>query len=472
MPSRILVPVIVACALFMENLDATVLATSLPAIARDLGEDPVALKLALTSYLLSLAVFIPASGWIADRFGAKTVFRLALVIFMAGSIACGFASALTDFILARIVQGIGAAMMTPVGRLVILRSVPKSELVSALAWFTIPAIVGPILGPPLGGFITTYFSWRWIFFINVFIGLIGILLVTRYIEDIREAAPPPFDGRGLALLALGLSGVVFGLAVIGQEAVPIQFAAGLALAGAGFCWLYVRHYRKTAHPVLNLGLLSLPTFRGSVLGGSVFRIGAGASSFLLPLAFQIGFGMTAFEAGLLTFALAIGAFVMKFAAAPILRHFGFRRILVVNGAFSSAFVVLYALFSPHTSHLAILGVLLVAGFFRSLQFTAINSIAYADIGPANMSQATSFASAAHQLSLSLGVAAAAIALETSQLMRGGASLSMADFASAFVVVGTIGGLCALVFAQLPADAGASLTAVQREAADTAPPDRS
>src|SRR5262245_49969177 len=236
MPPRILVPMIVACALFMENMDATVLATSLPAIARDLQQDPIALKLALTSYLLSLAVFIPVSGWMADRFGAKTIFRLALGIFMVGSITCGFANGLGDFVVSRVIQGIGGAMMTAVGRLVILRSVPNSGRVPALAWFTIPAMVGPIMGPPLGGFITTYFNWRWIFFINIPIGLLGILLVTRFIEDIREQETPPLDARGLILLGIGLSGLVFGLAVMGQSIAPFWFAATMVVMGAFFCW--------------------------------------------------------------------------------------------------------------------------------------------------------------------------------------------------------------------------------------------
>jgi EmrB/QacA subfamily drug resistance transporter len=472
MPSRILVPIIVACALFMENLDATALATSLPAIARDLNEDPIAVKLALTSYLLSLAVFIPVSGWIADRFGARDVFRIAIGIFMVGSIACGFASGLADFVVARIIQGMGAAMMTPVGRLVILRSVPKGELVSALAWFTIPAIVGPIMGPPLGGFITTYFSWRWIFFINIPFGILGIILATRFIGDFRERHMPPLDGRGLVLLAIGLSGLVFGLAILGQHPVPIWLALGVAAVGAVFCWLYVRHARRTTHPVLNLQLLGIATFRASVFGGATFRIAAGASSFLLPLMFQISFGLTAFQSGLLTFALAIGAFTMKFAAAPILRHYGFRRVLTLNAVLSSAFVCAYALFTPSTPHLAILTVLLVGGFFRSLQFTAINSIGYADIAAPNMSQATSFASAGHQLSLSLGVAAAAIVLEAAQLIRGDNAILLGDFVTAYLIVGIIGALSAFIFATLAPDAGAELTsgAAQTQHEETGPPE--
>ncbi len=465
MQTRILVPVIVACALFMENLDSTVLGTSLPAIARDLNEDPIALKLALTSYLLSLAVFIPVSGWLADRFGAKQVFRLALGVFMVGSIACGFATGLSGFVVARIIQGAGGAMMTPVGRLVILRSVPRGELVSALAWFTIPGVAGPILGPPVGGFITTYFSWRWIFFINIPIGLLGIVLATIYIGDIRERETKPLDGRGFVLLGIGLSGLVFGLAVLGQTLVPFWAALGLAGLGITFCWLYVRHFGRVAHPVLNLDLLKVPTFRASVLGGSAFRIGIGASAFLLPLLFQIGFGLTAFASGLLTFTGALGSFFMKFAAAPILHRYGFRNVMIVNAVISSIFVAAFSLFTATTPHVVIICVLLVGGFLRSLQFTAVNSLAYADVDDREMSQATSFASAAHQLSLSIGVAFAALVLELAQLMRGDNLILISDFVSAFVAVAVVGALSALVFITLPANAGAELTGGSRSGGD-------
>lgn len=469
LPSRIFVPIIVACALFMENLDATVLATSLPAIARDMGEDPIALKLALTSYLLSLAVFIPVSGWMADRFGAKPIFRLALAIFMLGSVFCGFASTLTDFVLARIVQGLGGAMMVPVGRLVILRTVPKSELVSALAWFTIPAIVGPIAGPPLGGFITTYFDWRWIFYINIPIGLLGIVLVTLYIEDIRERNPPPLDVAGLFLLGFGLSGLVFGLAVLGQGLVPFWLALAMLGFGGLFCWLYARHAVRTTYPLLDLSLMRITTFRASLIGGSLFRIAMGATTFLLPLMFQIGFGLTAFASGMLTFVAAIGAFLMKFTAPPILGRFGFRNVLVANAIISTLFVGGFALFTPATPHAIILGVLFVAGYFRSLQFSAVNTLVYADIAPPSMSQATSFASAGHQLSLSLGVAAAALTLETEQVLRGDTTILVSDFTTAYVAVGVIGALSAVIFWRLPPDAGSELTGKVEETAGPADP---
>jgi EmrB/QacA subfamily drug resistance transporter len=457
MSSRILTPLIVACALFMENLDSTVIATSLPAIARDMHEDPIALKLALTSYLLSLAVFIPASGWAADRYGARNVFRAAIGVFMVGSIACGFAVSLPDFVLYRIIQGMGGAMMVPVGRLVVLRSVPKGEFISALSWFTIPALIGPILGPPIGGFITTYAHWRWIFFINVPIGLLGIALVTRYIGDIREENTPPLDRLGLVLLGIGLSGIVFGLAVLGQHLVPLWLSGGITLIGFAFCAIYALHARRVAHPVLDLRLLALPTFRASVIGGSVFRIGVGATPFLLPLLFQIGFGLTAFASGLLTFASAAGAMTMKLTAQPILRRFGFRPVLIVNAVISAVFIGIYGLFTPATPHAVIIGLLLMGGFFRSLEFTSINAIAYADVRTARMSQATSFVSAAQQVSLSIGVALAALILESVRGSRGDAMITLADFTPAFIVVALASASAALMFARLPRDAGAELS---------------
>ncbi|MGB6347387.1 MAG: MFS transporter, partial [Methyloceanibacter sp.] len=321
---RYFVTLIVAVALFMETMDSTVIATSLPAIARDLGEDPIALKLALTSYLLSLAVFIPLSGWAADRFGARTVFRAAIVVFTLGSAACGFSHSLWDFVLFRIIQGMGGAMMVPVGRLVILRTVPKSELIAALAWLTIPALMGPVIGPPLGGFITTFASWRWIFWINIPVGILGVILATRYIGDIREDELPPLDFKGFILSGIGLTGLAFGFTTIGQGLFPPEMVAALLVTGVIGCWLYVRHARSIAFPLIDLSLLKIDSFYASVVGGFMFRIGIGATPFLLPLLLQLGFGLTPFQSGLLTFASAVGAIAMKTTAAPILRRFGFK----------------------------------------------------------------------------------------------------------------------------------------------------
>lgn len=453
---RYFVTLIVAVALFMETMDSTVIATSLPVIAADLGEDPIALKLAITSYLLSLAVFIPVSGWMADRFGARTVFRMAIVVFTVGSAACGFAESLFDFVLFRIVQGMGGAMMVPVGRLVILRSVPKAELISALAWLTIPALMGPVLGPPLGGFITTMFDWRWIFWINIPIGLLGFLLATRYIADFREEEVPPLDIKGFFLSGIGLSGIVFGFTTIGQGLFPTEIVFGLIAIGITSCWLYVRHARKTPNPLLDLNLLRIDTFYASVVGGFLFRIGVGASPFLLPLFLQLGFGMTPLQSGMLTFATAVGAIAMKTTAAPILRRVGFKRVLVWNAVISALFIATASLFSAATPSAVIMAVLLVGGFFRSLEFTAVNSLAYADIGDRDMSKATSFASVGQQLSMSAGVAVAALVLEFERMGRGSQDVLASDFPAAFLVVAAFAASSAFVFRRLPKTAGSSL----------------
>lgn len=448
----------------MEQLDSTVIATSLPAIAADLHEDPISLKLALTSYLLSLAVFIPASGWFADRFGSRTVFRMAIVIFTTGSLLCGLAHSLPDFVAFRILQGMGGAMMVPVGRLVILRTVPKEEIVSALAWLTIPALMGPVLGPPLGGFITTYFDWRYIFFLNIPIGLIGVTLATRFIPDIREDDVPPFDFRGMALSGIGLSGIVFGFALLGQQAVEPWIALVVIVVGAVAMFFYVRHARQVERPILDLDLLKIPTFYAGVVGASLFRVGIGALPFLLPLMLQLGFGLTPFASGMITFASAAGAMTMKFTAAPIIRTFGFRRVLVVNCLIASAFIAIGAVFRPDMPYLVLIGALLLGGFFRSLQFTSTNALSYADISSEAMSRATSFASVAQQVSISTGVAVAALVLEGMRAWRGTDTILLSDFSIAFIVVSLIAVCSLFFFLRLPEDAGAALAGRRVKAA--------
>ncbi|MGY4332282.1 MFS family permease [Bradyrhizobium sp. LB7.2] len=281
------IPLIVATALFMENMDSTVIATSLPAIAADIGTSPLTLKLAITSYLLSLAVFIPASGWTADRFGARMVFAIAVGVFMVGSVGCALSTSVNDFVFARILQGMGGAMMTPVGRLVLLRSVDKSALVNAMAWVTVPALIGPVIGPPLGGFITTYASWHWIFLINIPIGLLGIFMALRFIDPIKSEEREPFDLYGMVLAGLGLAGIAFGLSVAGLNLLPWSTIAALVVGGSISMTLYVIHARRTGSPVLDFSLLRLPTLRAAILGGFIFRLGIGALPFLLPLLMQI-----------------------------------------------------------------------------------------------------------------------------------------------------------------------------------------
>jgi len=452
-----IIPLVVASALFMENTDATVIATSLPAMAADLGQDPVILKLAFTTYLLALTVFIPVSGWCADRFGARNVFRAAIAVFTLGSIACGLSTSLEGLIAARFLQGMGGAMMVPVGRLIILRTVSKSEMVSALALLTIPALLGPIFGPPLGGFITTYFHWRWIFWINVPVGLLGLVLATVFMPDIREEGVPPLDRLGFLLSGLGLSALVFGATVVGRDVLPAYGAPALIGIGLVLTSLYVLHARRTAKPILDLDLLDIATFRSGVMGGSLFRIGVGAIPFLLPLMLQLGFKLTPFQSGSLTCAAALGALTMKFTAARILKCFGFRSVLLFNAVVSAVFLGVQGLFTPETPHLLILAVLLAGGFFRSLQFTSLNALAYSDIPQREMGAATSFYAVVQQLSLAAGIVCAASVLEFAQYIRGDLTLTVSDFSYAFFAVAFVSVLSLFSHLKLASDAGSEVS---------------
>jgi EmrB/QacA subfamily drug resistance transporter len=441
----------------MENMDGTVISTSLPAIALDLHQDPIVLKLALTSYMLTLAVFIPASGWVADRFGARTVFCSAIVVFTLGSILCGASSSLSTLIAARVFQGLGGAMMVPVGRLVLLRSIAKSDLVSAMAYLTVPALIGPVAGPPLGGFITTYFHWRWIFWINVPIGILGVLLSLRFIENLRELAVPRFDFKGFVLSGVGLLSLISGLSMIGRGIAPYGLVVAMIAIGALSLAAYARHANGKEDAILDLKLLKIPTFFAGVIGGFIFRVGIGALPFLLPLLLQVGFGLTPFESGSLTFAAAAGALVMKFTASTALRWFGFRQTLVVNCLISGMFLAACALFTPSTPHWLLLLTLLAGGFFRSLQFTALNAISYADIEQPKMSRATSFASVSQQMSGAVGVAVAAICVELIQYGFDDSKLMARDLSLAFLLVAVISSLSVFIFARLTPDAGAAVS---------------
>lgn len=448
-----IIPLIVATALFMENMDSTVIATSLPAIAADIGTSPLTLKLAITSYLLSLAVFIPASGWTADRFGARMVFAIAVGVFMVGSVGCALSTSVTDFVFARILQGMGGAMMTPVGRLVLLRSVDKSALVNAMAWVTVPALIGPVIGPPLGGFITTYASWHWIFLINIPIGLLGIFMALRFIDPIKSETQEPFDLYGMVLAGVGLAGIAFGLSVAGLNLLPWSTVAALIAGGAIAMTLYVIHARRTGSPVLDFSLLKLPTLRASVFGGFLFRLGVGALPFLLPLLMQIGFGLSPFRSGLVTFASSLGAMGMKTLAARIIRTFGFRNLMTLNAIVSAVFLGVCALFTVTTPLLIIMVILVVGGFFRSLEFTAINTVAYADVESAQMSRATTLVSVNQQLAVSAGVAVGAACVETTMWFNHVGELDATVFAPAFIVIALTSAASSWFFWQMPGDAG-------------------
>jgi len=464
-PSDRIVPLIVATALFMENMDSTVISTSLPAIAAALGTNPLALKLAVTSYLLSLAIFIPASGWTADRYGTRNVFRAAIAVFVLGSIGCAASHSLQEFVLARIVQGMGGAMMTPVGRLIMVRSIDKRRLLNAMALVTIPALIGPICGPPLGGFITTYASWHWIFLINVPIGIVGMALASRFIANIRVERPDPFDFIGFLLSGCAIAGLAFGLSAMGLEFLPTSVVASLLAVGAVSAVGYLIHAGRTPAPILDLNLFRLPTFRASIFGGFLFRLGIGALPFLLPLLLQVGFHLTPFESGLITFTTALGSMFMKAAVASVLHRFGYRNVLIYNALISSAFLMACASFVQGMPFAAMIAILLSGGFFRSLQFTSINTIAYAEIEPAKMSRATAMVAAAQQLSLSTGVAVGALVVELTLRLRHSTSMGINDFPLAFLFVGLLSASAVFIFMRLPHDAGAELSGRKTEASE-------
>jgi len=456
-----LIPLVVASALFMENMDSSAIATALPAIARDLGEDPVILKLALTSYLLSLAIFIPISGWCADRFGARPVFQVAITVFIVSSVACGSANSLWHLILARAFQGIGGAMMVPVGRLIVLRAVPKSQLVSALAYLSIPALIGPMVGPLLGGFITTHADWRWIFWINVPVGLLGISLAYFYMPNVRGDPGDKLDWLGFGLAGLGISTLIFGFTVAGRDFLPSPGPYLLMLFGAAVCAIYVWHARTAKNPILDLKLLSIPTYQTSIIGGGLFRLGMGAVPFLLPLMLQIGFGLDPLQSGMITFSSALGALVMKTTAGPILRRFGFRTVLTVNALLCGSVLALYGTLTAAVPHLVVISFLIMAGFFRSLQFTSLNAVAYSAIDRPSMSRATALVAVAQQLFLSAGVAIAALLLELSRSLRGANTAShdliAADFSFAFYAVAGVSIAAALFHSRLAPDAGSAVS---------------
>lgn len=436
-PGARAVPLLVTCALFMETLDASIITTALPAITASLGEDPLALSLAVTSYLLSLALFIPVSGWVADRFGGRAVFRAAILVFTVGSVACGLADSLEALVAARIVQGMGGAMMVPVGRLILLCTVPKAGLLRAMAFMTLPALVGPVIGPPLGGMMATYASWRWIFFVNVPIGVIGFVLVSWLIRERYGAEARPMDWTGFTLVGTGLAGAMLGLESLGRGILPGALTAALLGGGIIELGLYVAHAQRHAHPVIDLTLMRIPTFRAAMLGGLCFRVSIGAIPFLLPMMLQLGLVLTPFASGLITFAGAAGALTMKMLAAPILRRFGFRRVPLVNTVVSGALLMGYTLFEPTTAHGLIIVVLLIGGFFRSLQFTALNTLCKADTPPEQMSRATGLVGVAQQVTQSLGVGLAAIALHLTLAQGDRSVLAADDFDPAYIGIGAL-----------------------------------
>jgi EmrB/QacA subfamily drug resistance transporter len=407
-------------------------------------------------FLLASAVCLPVSGWMADKLGAKKVFMTSMVLFALSSAGCGFAQNLPELIVGRIFQGVAASMMAPVGRLVLLRTTPKSELVGAMSVLTMPALVGPVIGPILGGAIVTFFDWRWIFYINLPVAIIGVALVRAFVPNVKEQAVSPLDWRGIALTGVGLAGLIFGFENLGRNILPPVEIAGLFGVAATCFTLYWLHARNNPHAIIDLSIFRVKTFQTGVVGGGFFRVAMGATPFLLAMLLQIGFGMSALRAGLMTFISAAGALVMKTTAPPILRRFGFKQVLVTNGFICSSTFILYAFFRPDTPHWLIMAVLAVGGFFRSLQFTSLNGLAYADIDQDRMSRASTTSSMAQQLVQSVGIGVAATLLHFLSLWKGETRLTWDAVTPAFAIIGAVTFISILWYVRLPKDAGSEL----------------
>ncbi|MFT4174090.1 MAG: MFS transporter [Rhodocyclaceae bacterium] len=458
LPNARLVALIVACAFFMQNLDGAIINTSLPQMAHSFGVQPLDLSLGITLYMLAVAAFVPASAWVADRYGARNVFVAAIIVFTLASLACGLATNLFTFCLARTVQGIGGALMTPVGRMVVLRHARKTELLQATALITWPALIAPVIGPVLGGFITTYINWRWNFLLNVPIGIAGAVLVWRFVPNLRREDDVALDKLGFVLASTSLVCLLYGLESFGHAQGSLALPIGLTLAGVVAGALAMRHFRRTHEPLLDLASLRVQTFFMAAVGaGNFFRLSINATPFLLPLLFQVGFGLTAIQSGWLVLAYFAGNLGMKTVTTPTLQRFGFRTVLVVNGLLAGASLLACALLGASTTLPLTVGVMFVAGLTRSMQFTALATLTFADIEGPQRNAAATLSTMTQQISMVLGVAVSALVIKVSQALHATPAAGTADFRAAFVAVGVLSIVSALMFVRLPANAGAEVS---------------
>lgn len=462
MPSsrrQLLIALLVAGTFFMETLDGTVIATALPQMAVSFKASAVDLGIGMTAYLLTLAVFIPISGWIADRYGARSVYAAAIALFTVASVLCGLSNGVWTFTGARILQGIGGAMMVPVGRLVVLRVTPKVGLMQAISFITWPGLTAPVLGPPVGGFITTYASWRWIFFLNVPVGLVAMALAF-YLVPNERGQRRPFDALGFLFTGVALTALMYGLELLGRQELPwraaiVSLAVGAA-AGVAALWQARRH----PHPLLDLSAFAVRTYRITVAGGSLFRTAISSLPFLLPLMFQLAFGLSAFSSGLLVLSLFAGNLGMKMLTTPALRRFGFRRVLIVNGIVVVLSILACSFLTPATPVALVIAVLFVGGLARSMQFTSLSTIGFADIPQGKMSGANTLASMIVQITMAGGIAVGAIALRVSALIVGGGddrAAVLAQFHLAFALMAVLAAAAIIDCLGLAPDAGAEVS---------------
>jgi EmrB/QacA subfamily drug resistance transporter len=454
-----LVPWLVAVAFFMESLDTTILNTAVPTIAGALHIAPLSMKSVLSCYTLSVAVFIPVSGWAADRFGTRRVFSTAIGVFTAGSLLCGVSTSIHALILFRVLQGAGGAMMVPVGRLTMVRTFARAELVRAMAFVAIPSLIAPLLGPLAGGLIVRFFHWRVIFLLNIPIGLIGLYMVRKHLPDFRAARITRLDVVGLVLFGAGVALLSYVLEVFGEHFLRAGTITFLLVVSIALLFAYGRHAVATRHPLLRLGLFRIRTFRTSVVGSFVTRIGVGGMPFLLPLLYQVGIGYSPVESGLLILPQSLSAMSFRLSAPKLLRRFGYRAVLLTNTVALGGLIVLFGLVGSRTPVWAIVAMAFAFGFFSSFQYTSMNTLAYADVGESDTSMASSIASTAQQLSMSFGVATASLA--TAFFVPNRFAVGPGQFIHgihhAFVALGALTVLSTLVFRALQADDGSSIS---------------
>jgi len=462
---RFIIPGVVAVAFLMEQLDQTIIVTAVPQMAQSLGVSPLALNLAITTYILALAIFIPVSGWFADRFGARRVFVLALAVFTLGSILCGVAQNFPMLIATRALQGFGGAMMTPVGRLILIRSFPRAQLITAMTYMTLPAILGPVVGPLLGGVLTTYLSWRWVFYVNIPFGLVGMLMALRFLEDTRSDAAAKFDFPGFLMVGIGFCLLEYGIENVGRPTIPglgiaAVLAAALALL-AGFAF----YARLVPAPAVDLTLFRQRSFRISTLFGGLCRVGYNGVPFILPLMLQVGFGVSPIVSGALTFVSALSSLAIRPVLTRTLRQFGFKLVLIASAVAGFFVVGAFAFIGPTTPYWMIVTLIAVFGLCRSAQFMTSNTLSYADVPAAQLSRATSLGGVIQQLSVSFGVSIAAMLLGL--VTWGGEPLSTDRFHEVFLLAAVVPLLGIPGFLFLKPEDGAKVSGHKPKTADAA-----
>ncbi|WP_027210835.1 MFS transporter [Burkholderia sp. WSM2232] len=463
-------PYIVAGTFFMEYLDTTVIATALPQMAHSFGVGPNSISLGMTAYMLALAIFIPASGWVADRCGSRTVFFSAIGVFTVASILCGLSQNVAQFTAARLLQGIGGAMMVPVGRLIVVRSTEKSRMMQAISTITWPAIAAPVVGPPIGGFITTYASWRWIFLLNVPFGLAAMAVALAMVPNLRGSERRPLDLAGLLLSGTALTAILYGAELASQPAENPWVAGAIIAAGLLVGVVAFQHAKRHPHPLIDVSTLKIPTFSVTVVTGSFTRIGIGAVPYLMPLLFQVGFGLSAFKSGLLLLASALGNLGMKALTTRILQRFGFRMVSIVDVTVAGIFIIACGLLTPEVPLALVLIVVFVYGVARSMQFSTLATLAYADVAQPQMSAASTLWSAAAQMTIGLGIAFGAVSLRAAAFFNGetsGHAFTLDDFRLAFLLAGVLTLLSVIGYMGLSRDAGQSIGGGSRGAEDPA-----